>query len=417
MKKKPTLLAIGPQNAYPPIDGGKEGIFGALLALEKYFETTYIFPNDPATEDLSGYTTNNIAPIPVDVRVTEDLLTILFATIRAKPFKFFKYSKPEIIKEFERVLSKLPSPEVIICFHAHTWELGKTIRENLYPNAKIIVREHNIEFEIVASYIKNMALWKKILALPFLWLTKHAEISMWNKADCVAFLSDADFNLAKRKSRNGLHILAREGIPIPELHNPVYPGKDAPLLILFNAKAPQSVFNLRYFIDKFWKEIYDKESLKSTVIHITGVDNSQLEGLLNLSGDSISKLRIKGIGFQKNLKATFEASLALLSPTFSGGGIRKKILEAMANELPVIASTLDINSTSYFDPDRNILEFTESPDSLIAAIQKLKIDANRWTDLRTNGRLTIEEFASWDLFARTIFDNRHSVISISLSHK
>ena len=49
------LLALGPQNVYPPVDGGKESIFGALGALVMHAEIAYVYPGADDKGTIAGY--------------------------------------------------------------------------------------------------------------------------------------------------------------------------------------------------------------------------------------------------------------------------------------------------------------------------------------------------------------------------
>ena len=395
------LLTVGPQNVFPPVDGGKEGIFGALVALARQCNVTYAFFAAGETPDLSGYARAGIHAVPVDWVPAETAGSILSATSRLRPYKFDKYSNAQAVQAFAAALP-LQRPDAILCFHAHTARLGEGLRDALGLSVPVIVREHNIEYELVESYRESLPPLKRGLAWPIAALTRREEERIWADADMVAFLSDRDLATAQASGVPGRFILAREGIPLPPRRAAAHPGADAPLLILLNAKAAQSVSNLSDFLQRHWRAVASDPRLLQTELHITGIKAEALAPVVGMDIAELDALRVRALGFLPSLVTALSSSLALLSPTFVGGGIRKKVLEAMAHQLPVIATRLDIETCAYFDPGINILELSDRPENLCAQVAALRDDADLWQRLSDAGRRTVEVNADWDGFASAV---------------
>jgi glycosyltransferase involved in cell wall biosynthesis len=85
----------------------------------------------------------------------------------------------------------------------------------------------------------------------------------------------------------------------------------------------------------------------------------------------------------------------------NGVELRKKVLEAMANQVPVVATELDLGTCHYFDAGRNILLMGE-PSAFAQTVAALRDDPERWLSLVESGRATVEEHASWEGFARAM---------------
>lgn len=403
------ILAIGPQDVYPPIDGGKEGIFGALASLAKKFHVTYTYPlNISKKTDLMGYHSRGIKPCPIEDTSKESLFFIVFTTLKFKYFKFHKYTNENYIHCFSNKIN-LNDYDAIVCFHMHTWGLAYRLRKRFRSNIPIIVREHNIEYEIVSSYLDILGGVRKLLLTPLLFFAQVEERKMWRLADLVAFLVSRDMSVAKKNCIRGNFILAPEGVPIPHLKNRKFPGKNAPLLILFNPKALQSVANLLFFIEKFWVPAKIEGQLLELNLHITGVTTSELINLLRQKPEYLDRYDIEALGFINDLEVCFDRSLALISPTFNGGGVRKKILEAMANEIPVIATKLDLDSCDFFNENKNILKFTNLAN-FCEVISRLRCNPDFWLNLSISGRATIEKFSNWDLFGEAIAQELNTLV-------
>ena len=190
------VLAIGPQPVWPPIDGGKEGIHGALQALARHVELVYACPcPNPRADSYEHFRSLGIDYRPVPFQPTDSPAVVLASTLQLKPFKFHKYGTRNALRAFSSVLGGL-QPDAVFCFHAHTEELGQRLRRRHAWNVPIMVREHNIEYELVASYRATLPLPSRLASAPFEWLTRRAEQGQWARVDSVAFLSDRDYAIA-----------------------------------------------------------------------------------------------------------------------------------------------------------------------------------------------------------------------------
>jgi glycosyltransferase involved in cell wall biosynthesis len=110
---------------------------------------------------------------------------------------------------------------------------------------------------------------------------------------------------------------------------------------------------------------------------------------------------VRALGYVPSLPPVFASSLALVSASFVGAGVRKKVLEAMAHQLPVIATPLDIRSCSFYQPNANIL-CMDSVEHFVTAVKRLADDPGFWARLSQAGRSTVERHANWQEFAEVI---------------
>jgi glycosyltransferase involved in cell wall biosynthesis len=394
-----SVLALGPQNVYPPIDGGKESIYGALAALASHAKVTYAYPVG-SDKQIDGYAKIGVTALPLPVWPEERWLAIVSATLRAKPYKFEKYGSAAAVRALDAVMPAV-AIDAIVCHHAHTFGLARRFAHLRGLKAPIVVREHNIEYELVESYRNSLEGVKRVAASLFAWLTRREELKIWRHAHAVAFLSDHDLCGAQRSSPSGNLMLIRDGIPLPPRRHVQMPGNHSPLIILFNPRAIQNISNLRQFIDSWWIPLRNAGKIGTEKLAITGVTTEQLSSIINKPALQLHHYSIQGLGFMPSLATVFQNSLAMVSPTFVGGGIRKKILEAMANQLPVIATKLDIDSCDFFQRDVNILQLND-PNGFAESVCRLRENDFKWRALSENARKTVEINANWDSYGRSM---------------
>ncbi len=414
--KRLTLLGIGPKEPWPVTCGGSEGIHGAIEALARHFHVVYACPGQPATpEQTAHYARIGIDYRPVGFEPSEGPADIARATLLLKPFKFHKYSNGRALRAFDAELGAL-QPDVIVCFHAHTEELGRGLARRRGWKAPIVLREHNVEYEMARSICSSMHPLKRAAAAPFLWLTEREEKRMWSRSDCVAFLSEHDLAQARSSGVPGHFQLVPEGVPLPPRRTLAFPGADAPLLIPFNPAALQSRNNTVTFLRDYWRAMAGQPELAGLRLAVTAADPARLAELSGITVPEQQSLRIDALGFLPSLAPAFERSLAVLAPTFYGSGIRKKVLEAMANQVPVIATELDLATCHYFEAGRNILMMGE-PLQFVRTVGALRRDEARWLGLAQAARETVEVHASWAGFASAMQREIMQLLQAKVPHR
>lgn len=392
------LLYLSHRDVIPPNDGGKESIHGAIAALAKRADVTYAYPAgaEPAATS-AGYSAINVRAVPVRFSPEETAPMIAASTLRLLPYKFAKHATRRAVDSFAAALEGSRF-DAIVCSHPHVVRLAERILERRGERLPIVLREHNIEYALVESYAKRLDFPLKLAAQAYAWMTRREEQSIWRRVTAVALMSDADLRTARATGVQANFLLAPEGVPLPPVRKAVWPGRAAPLLVLFNPRAPQSVINLRLFYEQYWAPIQAAELLPGRPLAITGVGTAELASLLRTTEAELGSRNVRALGFVESLPELFASSLALVSATFAGAGVRKKVLEAMAHQVPVMATAMDVATCSFYRPEQNILR-VDTIAEFVAAAKRLADDPAFWLSLSQAGRSTVEVHATWELFA------------------
>ena len=402
------LLCLATREPWPPTDGGKESVHGAVQALARTTSVRLACPGKPASaEARAHYESIEVDYRPVDFVPRESPKLVISALLQLKPFKFHKYGDSMAERLFDAAIGPF-EPDAIICFHSHMEQLGQRLRRRRGWKAPVLIREENIEYGLLRSYLATRPFWQRVLGAPIQWLTRREVWAIWRRADVTAFLSDGDFKVAKATGVSGNLVLIPGGIPLPALRHARRPAGPPQLLIPLNWRAPQSMANFRKFLYSYWAPMADTPELEGVSLTVTGVDEHKLAELSQMSVTEQRRLRVHAKGFLPSLQPAFERALALVAPTFIGSGIRMKVLEGMANQVPIIATDLDIQTCAYFKRGHNILPLGE-PREFAAAVRSLRDNEDLWNQLSGEGRRTVEVHADWGRFAELLLAELHLV--------
>jgi len=209
------------------------------------------------------------------------------------------------------------------------WYLKKT------ANVKWFVRSHNIEFERFRTLNKS---WYKLLKIYEKWAYKNA--------DTVFFITneDIDFAVENNMVKKENAALLPFGVELkempsdkPEQKKKICDQYNIPgnaTLLLFNGALdyPPNTDALSFILDNINPLLLKNASLNYRIIICGRGLPSSFNELKDFAGKNIIYA-----GFVDDVYAYFKAADIFLNPVIKGGGIKTKIVEAMAYGATVIS--------------------------------------------------------------------------------
>lgn len=404
---KPKLLFLAPQNPYPPIDGGKIGIYYPVKYLSKYFEVYFVTPvkiiDERVRYAIKHFECLGIKYFPVEKDTDDNIYELIKNVFLEVPFKWHKYFSKKIYNLCKDLIS---SEKVMYIFtstpHMALYSIGLKKR---FPEIKIFLREHNIEFSLINQFIdvtKNPLF--KIIGKWQLKKTKTLEQRYWELFDKIFFISDYDIEIAKKlkpKLTNKIYLLY-DGF---ELNNVSYKNKDNydhKFIIPSNINSFQNKVNMKWFLENIWIPSLGYIKQKKYVLSITGGEENQWKKILGYN--NLEYLNVKSLGVVENIDEVLSKSKYIISPTIMGSGIRLKILHGMALGKVVMATKYDVLSIKVFRDMDNVIEF-ENATEFFKKIRKLEAELSLYNALSKKAIETIKYYFSWENYAKTIYNH------------
>lgn len=354
-KKK--LLVLIPQNIIPNTDGGKTSIYNSVKFLPEYYIVKIIiFIGINEKENGDEYSRLGLDATFLKVDKKDTFLNVLKNIFEKQPLKFSRYSKKNTKKEVLKLCTNW-RPDFVICHHAHLSSYAKSISK-LFPSVHIILREHNIEYEIVRQYLSIQNNYIKKIAVYWQYKkTRKFELLAWQWFDKIIFISNSDLQLAMSK---GISI-SKKFYLLPdafEINYTIKKEKRNTFLFTGSLSSIQNAFNLKYFIANIW--IPWKKLYKSTFeLWITGCTKEVLVKEINLDDDALEAFDIKPMGFVNNLASVIQSAKYFLSPTIIGAGLRIKVLEALSNSAVVFLTATDFKMLDCFIDCENVVLYKD----------------------------------------------------------
>jgi len=402
---KPKLLFLAPQNPYPPIDGGKIGIYYPVKYLSKFFEIFFITPVKQLDENVDRaikyFQSIEVKYLPV-VKNTEDKIIDLFKNVFYEvPFKWYKYYSDDIFDLCKKLVIKEDIRYILIS--APHMALYAVKLKKLNPNLKIYLREHNIEFSLVEQFVNLTA--NPVFKLIGKWQlkkTKLMEKEYWELFDKVFFISDYDYEIAKeiRPDLTSKFCVLYDGFEVRKIckereYNNTF-------IVPTNINSIQNQVSLKWFIEKIWIPLFDYLKQKNFSLFITSGTQLEWEKIIKIH--NLQKFNIKFLGFIENIDEELCKHKYVISPTIMGSGLRLKILHSMALGKVVFATGYDVKTVKVFKDMHNIVEF----NNLVEFVEKIKIieeNQSLFNTLSKNAIEVIQKYFDWNYYAKFIFEN------------
>jgi glycosyltransferase involved in cell wall biosynthesis len=184
---------------------------------------------------------------------------------------------------------------------------------------------------------------------------------------------------------NGVDTEAFAPTPIPEAPHLLFTG------VMNYDPNPEAI---RYFVREIFPTILAGEPRAT----LTVVGKNPPNDVLALDVGSGGAVRVTG--FVPEVAPYFAEARVCIVPLLSGGGVRNKILEALAAGRPVVSTSLGAEGLD-LEPSRHLL-LADSPDAFAAATLRLLRDGDLCERMAHAGRERVVSRYDWNTLARKL---------------
>jgi polysaccharide biosynthesis protein PslH len=249
-----------------------------------------------------------------------------------------------------------------------------------YSSAKIVYRAHNVEHII---WKRNYISCKNILKKAYLKLLtnrlKRYEVDVLNIVDGIVAITQADVDFITILGCYKPKINIPVGVYINKIS---FPEKDYEFPSFFHIGSMNWIPNIegmKWFISKVWNKFH----LQNPNVKFYIAGRHMPDCFKNLES-----INIINLGEVDNANLFIQSKAVMIVPLLSGGGMRVKIIEGMANAKTIITTTIGAEGINY-ENKRNIL-IADTPEEFINAINYCISDKGFINTIGENAKLLIE---------------------------
>jgi glycosyltransferase involved in cell wall biosynthesis len=380
------ILILTPRVPWPPTDGGRIAMARLAESLARAGAEVEVLSLNPRKHRVAVE-----APLPlqaVDIDTSKLLAPSLRALTGRAPFLVTRFVSADFrdalraaLRRFEPDLVQIESPFLL--------PYAGIVRAE--SRARVVLRSLNVEFRIWESLARNEKSALRRLSLRRIASTlRDYEVRHLDTCDAIVPISAADAaDFRNLGSTRPMHVAPCGVIPAADREVAPEPWTAGFLGSLDYRPNQEAV---QWLVDELWPRVMELEP--KARLSIGG--SAPPEWLRDRArGRSIDFL-----GYVEDAEAFMQRMAVVLAPLFAGGGMRIKVLEAMALGRPIVATPLGAGGIDVED-GRDIILAGDAA-SFAAALVRLLRDPEAATRLGNAARATVAARYDSDAIGREL---------------
>lgn len=381
------ILQLVPQFPFPMTDGGKIGIGNITRYFAQGGHEVQLFAVSATAvqrarvqEALQWCTGVEVVQQPIGNSVGN----IARSLLSPLPLYVWKFAQPAVFAALDALCKR----EKFDCIHAdHSSMIPLALRAKAVLGIPAGLRIHNVEWLIWQRYAERFAAWH-----PAHWylrrqatLLRNYEARFYPAFDVCFPITDADAQRAREMAPTGVYTTASAGVNTDEWRADSNTERVAAELVL--ATTYDWVHNVEgavWLID----EVLPIVQKQCPDVHLALLGKNPPERLTSLQRRDVTVT-----GFVERVQPYLNTAGVYVAPLFVGGGIRIKILEAMAMELPVVATSVAAEGIQATESDGVFR--ADTAQEFAHRLRELVQQPERARELGRKARQCIERGYTW----------------------
>lgn len=407
MNKKKTIVYILPRSPWPPYAGQARLAYYRAKELKKkgYILILISFCN---TSSINQINLENLYKVFKEVHFIEiKKITFLMISVRALisrikneiPLKASWLNSPEVLQNFKKELSRINSKYKNIFYHAYSirsFYLWKIIDKEKKSFAIDLVDSMTLNLKRKCNIFNNLkrGFWKfELNAIEKL----EKNLPEFDYCENYLVVSGFDKNYLKFQSPNPKTSIKTSSIGyITEKEIKTEFVKEEKRIIFFGSLSYEPNFSAIYWLYK--KVLPIVWSLDTDIrLYIAGSNPPK-----KLKKITEKNKNIFLISNPVCMSKCIQESLVSVAPLISGSGQQFKIIESMANKVPVITTSKAAIPFGFINKKDLIIE--DDPNSFAKEIVNLCNNQKQIEKLRMNAFKTIKDKFSWEVIIKKLIN-------------
>lgn len=388
------LTLIAP---YPPDSGPKIKTYNVLQYLCERHEVTLVSLVRSEQERAHAESLRRIChavyTVPFQRSRWKDARFLLKSALTRESFILSRDASPEL----HQLLRQLTACEHFDIIHAD--QLNMAAFAVGLPGGARIIDQHNAVWTIVARMAARSDLIRRIGLQIEARRLRRAEARLCARFDGMLAVSEPDYAFLKLAAADaGVELPPTAIIPIA-----IDARSEAPvqrhatpdtILSMATMFWPPNVDGVLWFAREVWPLV--RQAVPQARVALVGARPP--ETVRQLAADPA----IEVPGYVADPRPYLERTAALIVPVHAGGGMRVKILEALARGLPIVSTTIGYEGID-LTPGEHLL-VGDTPRAFAEALIRLLRDPELGRRLAAQGRRVAEDRYDWRVVCPAIED-------------
>jgi glycosyltransferase involved in cell wall biosynthesis len=373
------ILILTPRLPWPPIDGGRIAMARLAEGLVRAEADVEILSLNPRKHYAAASAPVPLQAINIDTRIPSFSTRI--------PLLVSRFVSKDFREALRSTLHRF-APYIVQIDSTFLLPYAEVVRSE--SSARVVLRSPNVEFQIWEGLarternpLRRIALWRIASSL------RKYEIRQLNTPDAIVPISDHDANDFRRLGcTRPIHVVAC-GVTVSEARDSVIPNSVGFIGSLDFRPNQEAV---EWIVGELWPRVVERIP----------------EARLSVAGSSAPawlRRRMTDIDFRGAVDDAMQfmnTMSVMIAPLFAGGGMRIKVLEAMALGKPIVATTVGAGGLE-IENGRDIL-IADDANAFADAVAHLLRDPQAAADIGNAARETVRSRYDNDVLAHGLLD-------------
>jgi glycosyltransferase involved in cell wall biosynthesis len=378
------ILQVSNKYPFPPKDGGAIAILNLANGFARAgHEVSLLAMRTPKhggktmkDEDRSSYREVITVYVNTTIRPVKLIKNLLVSGL---PYNAERFIDPDFREKLAWVLTQT-TYDIVQLEGLYLMPYAEIIRK--CSRAKIVLRAHNIEHEVwkrIAFQTKNRVkrMYYKMLA----GRMAVFEYSFINAYDLLVPISERDLHSFNRHGNTKPSLVIPMGMDVSGSFQVAEGAGNNKLSFIGSLDYIPNQEGLVWFIENVWnKFLHPSHPYAFSVAGRNAPDRLK---------NYLSKQPVSFLGEVDDAIQYMRSGGVMVVPVLSGGGIRIRIIEAMAMGIPVVSTSLGAEGIGV--TDGSDIMIADDPEIFSEAIVKLLENQSFFTNIGKNARSFIEE--------------------------
>ena len=376
------ILYLTPTLPYPPDSGGRILVYNTIKGLCRIHQITLLSFAQGEQEKYVSFLREHCAEVETIPADHHDSKYALLANLLSRlPYNMSKYYAHGMRRKMLEILGRSDF-DLVWIEHLHMAQYARFVQ-----CTPVFLREQNIESTMMERYFRNMSnpleksyaflQWKKL---------KRYEASILRRFDCCIVLSEVDQRLLHELSPQSRTEVIPCGVDLEYFRVSSSEREKDKIIFIGNLLFKPTCQGMSYFLNEIWPLI--KKRRKEVRLHVVGPYPPEREADFTKHPD------VTLLGYVDDVRPHMANSALQVVPLKIASGVRLKILEAMAMELPIVSTSVGCEGLNLTSGEHILV--ADSGEEFAEKVLYLLEDENLGRQLARNSLRLIGKKYSWE---------------------
>ncbi len=379
------ILVMASKISWPPVDGGRIAAYEPMRHLTEHgHRIGFLGFGSPSDADELRVHVGLLFSRAIQHNTQSNIFSAALSLLSPLPYTAAKYRSAAMIAAMREVFQE----ERFDLVQVEGTQMAHYLGEAQRHGVPTVLRLHNVEADLAARYARTVH-------GPLRWFVseqarrmRRFEEAACRQASLCLAITEEDAAVIRSRVPEAQLAVSPAGVDLKRFAP--HPISEEPGKVVFigGLDWPPNADSVRWFRSEIWPKVHQEEPTATWVV----VGKGPSADMLRWPEEDRS---IQVTGYVEDVRVHLNSASVVVAPIRSGGGMRIKILEALASGKPVVSTRLGAEGISAIS-GRDLL-LADTAAAFVSEVVRLLRDPAERFRMGQNARQTASQYGWEDL--------------------